>query len=95
VPLLSIHCFASETTIGSRLAQRAEKCKDISDGRWEIYVKQKPVQEPLTEFPSADCLELNTEAPLEQIALACEKFLRSRVEAVQGWRDGKTSPAVS
>jgi len=84
IPFFVIHCVASEGTIRKRLAQRAEMGKDVSDGRCEIYVEQRSAQQPFSEIPSVNCLELSTEAPLYQITGACERFLRSRIEQVRG-----------
>ncbi len=74
VRLFVIHCVASEETTKERLRQRALEEKDISDGRWEIYVRQAAAYQPLDDIPA---LELNTERPLEQLARASEEFLRS------------------
>ncbi len=84
VPLFVIHCFASEETIKERLARRAASEKDISDGRWEIYLEQKKL-EP-REGVSVDWLELNTDSPLDRLAGACERFLRSHIEHAQSER---------
>lgn len=80
VPLLLIHCFASEEIIKKRLDQRAAEGKDLSDGRWEIYVEQKAACQPVEEISSVPCLELETESPAEQLARASERFLRSQLE---------------
>ena len=79
VPLFLIHCVASEETTKNRLTQRALEGRDISDGRWEIYVEQAAAYEPLDDIPAAARLELNTELSLEQLAQTSERFLRSRV----------------
>jgi aminoglycoside phosphotransferase family enzyme/predicted kinase len=84
VPLLLIHCVASEETTKKRLARREAEGKDVSDGRWEIYSKQKAAYQLINELPLANCLELNTELPLEQLAQASERFLRARVG--QAWK---------
>jgi uncharacterized protein len=79
IPLAVIICFASEEATKARLDRRAAAGKDISDGRWEIYLEQKPAYEPLVEMPSGWFLEMNTERPLGEITRACERFLRSRL----------------
>jgi hypothetical protein len=79
-----IHCFASDGIIHQRLTQRAAQGTDISDGRWEIYFEQKRLYEPISEISSEACLELNTEASLDQLVRSCEKFLRSRVGPERG-----------
>jgi len=84
VPWSLIHCFASDGIIHQRLTQRAAQGTDISDGRWEIYFEQKRLYEPISEISSEACLELNTEASLDQLVRSCEKFLRSRVGPERG-----------
>jgi len=79
VQLFVILCVASEDTTRERLAQRTFDGKDLSDGRWEIYVQQAAAYQPLDDIPAAARLELNTEGPLEQLAHASEEFLRSRM----------------
>jgi aminoglycoside phosphotransferase family enzyme/predicted kinase len=79
VPLLSVHCFASEETTKKRLLHRAREGKDLSDGRWEIYLRQKKTYEPLAEFPPLSCLELDTEERAENLADKVEEFLRTRL----------------
>jgi hypothetical protein len=79
-----IHCFASDGIIHQRLNQRAAQGTDVSDGRWEIYFEQKRLYEPISEISSEACLELNTEASLDQLVRSCEKFLRSRVGPERG-----------
>ena len=79
VPIVLIHCVASDETTEKRLAQREAEGKDVSDGRWEIYSKQKAVYQPINELPLANRLKLNTELPREQLARVSEKFLRAQV----------------
>jgi aminoglycoside phosphotransferase family enzyme/predicted kinase len=78
VPLVLIYCVASDEVTEKRLAQREAEGKDVSDGRWEIYSKQKAAFEPIIELPLVNCLKLNTEAPLDELVRASEKFLRAR-----------------
>ena len=77
IPLLAIHCMVSEDITQERLAQRAGVGTDVSDGRWEIYVQQKDVFEALDDIPAAARLELDTDATLDTLVVACEKFLRT------------------
>ena len=79
VPLVVIHCVASDETTKRRLAEREAEGKDVSDGRWEIYLKQKTAFEPMSELPLVNCLKLNTQAPLDELARTSEKFLRAQV----------------
>jgi predicted kinase len=79
IPLLAIHCVVSDDITQERLAQRASAGKDVSDGRWEIYVQQKDAFQALDDIPAADRLELDTDATLDTLAVACEKFMRTRL----------------
>jgi uncharacterized protein len=79
IPLLAIHCAVSDDITQERLAQRASAGTDVSDGRWEIYVQQKDAFEALDDIPATDRLELDTDATLDTLAVACEKFLRKRL----------------
>lgn len=79
VPLFVVHCRASDAATAKRLAQRAAEGRDLSDGRWEIYVEQKANREPIGEISSDQTLELDTERPAGVLAVECEKFLRARL----------------
>jgi predicted kinase len=78
VPLFLIHCAVPEQVIKMRLAQSAESGNTPQD-RWNSYVEQKAACQPIRELPSGDCLNLNTEPPLDEVAAVCERFLRSRL----------------
>jgi predicted kinase len=79
VPLVVIHCRASEETVRTRLAQRAAEGRDLSDGRWEIYLEQRRVFEPIEEVSAAHYVRLDTDSPLESVARECEELLRIRL----------------
>jgi aminoglycoside phosphotransferase family enzyme/predicted kinase len=79
IPLVLIHCVASPETTKKRLAQREAEGQDVSDGRWEIYLKQKTEFQPINEVAPANCLKLNTELSREELTRASEKFLRARL----------------
>ncbi len=74
-----IHCSVDEQTIQTRLAAREAEGKDISDGRWEIYLEQRDAFEEIGELAADGRLELNTDAPVDLLITACEKFLRARL----------------
>jgi predicted kinase len=86
LPLVVIHCFTTEQTTRTRLAQRLADGTDISDGRWEIYVRQKETYEPLEEIPPAWGLELDTEGNIDELAGESLEFLRARIKR---WRNGR------
>ena len=79
IPLVLIHCVASDETTKKRLAQREAEGKDVSDGRWEVYLKQKTAYQPINEVAPTNCLKLDTELSPEELARASEKFLRGRL----------------
>lgn len=81
IPLLVLRCSTSDAATAQRLDRRAAEGKDISDGRWEIYVAQKAAYEPLDEIPARSRLELRTDAPVEKLVADAEAFLSSRLDS--------------
>jgi hypothetical protein len=79
VPLFVVQCRASDETTETRLAQRAAEGKDLSDGRWEIYLKQKSACEPMDELAETNRLVLDTEQPIKVLVMDCEKFFHARL----------------
>ena len=79
IPLLLIHCAAGEPTTRQRLAQRQAQGQDVSDGRWETFLRQKDAFEPFDEIDPSAKLELNTDEPLARLGDQCESFLRARL----------------
>ncbi len=79
IPLIVVHCSASEVTTENRVSLRAAQGNDISDAGWEVYVAQKASYEPIHELPPSSLIELRTEAPLEQLIDDSETFLRARL----------------
>jgi aminoglycoside phosphotransferase family enzyme/predicted kinase len=80
VPLVLIHCQSSEDLVRERLKRRAEEGRDLSDGRWEIYVKQKEAFEPVGEVSPENCRALDTAAPVEALVREAESFFLSRLK---------------
>jgi aminoglycoside phosphotransferase family enzyme/predicted kinase len=83
IPLFVIHCSASDETTRNRLSHRLAQHQEISDGRWEIYLQQKAVFEPLDELALGSRLEIDSELPLACSANLCEDFLRSRLRSIR------------
>jgi predicted kinase len=79
LPRLMIRCYASDEITKQRLDRRLSGGKDLSDGRWEIYLAQKAAVQPIEELPTNSCLELDTNPPAEQLVRASERFVRSRL----------------
>jgi hypothetical protein len=62
---LFILCSCSEAETKRRLAIRAEDPNAVSDGRWEIFVRQRETFVQPTELPPEILLRLNTEAEIK------------------------------
>jgi len=77
VPVALIYCWCAENIVRERLRRRAEENRDPSDGRWEIYLKQKTALEPIQEVSPQAYLTLDTEAPPEEVVRRLEKYLQS------------------
>lgn len=69
-----VYCHARASVTQKRLARRALEQRDVSDGNWDVYLKQKERFEPITE--SAPRLAVDTEAPVAVVCEAVERFLR-------------------
>jgi len=80
VPIFLLRCFATDELTHRRLAARAAEGRNVSDGRWEIYLNQKTAYEPLDEISSKQRLDLDTALPVEELGRAVEIFLRSRLK---------------
>ena len=75
-PLAVIQCQSAEDVVRERLGKRAAEGRDLSDGRWEIYLKQKTALEPFKEFSPSACLSLNTDADVSELCKKVEPFLQ-------------------
>ncbi len=74
--VLFVQCVAPDEVIKRRFEERARKTGEPSDGRWEIYVRQKEVFEPPTEIPERNLLVLETTRPVEELVrLVLERLL--------------------
>ncbi len=51
VPLFVMEITCSEEEVRRRLSNRLREADAISDGRWEIYLSQKEIREPLRGIP--------------------------------------------
>ena len=74
-PVYFILCQCSEIEMKRRMEKRAQDPAAISDGRWEIYLKQKKRFEPPDELAAAELIIINTEAPLKVLLDALDKKL--------------------
>lgn len=64
VRLIFVDCRCPEPVMKERMARRAEDPAAVSDGRWEIYLEQKRRFEPANELSPAECLTMETDAPV-------------------------------
>ncbi len=62
-----IFCSCSDRETRRRLSLRAKDPKAVSDGHWEIYIRQKETFEPPDELASEQLLQLETEAEPQQL----------------------------
>jgi predicted kinase len=83
IPLALIQCQCSEEIVQERLVRRAEEGRDLSDGRWGIYVQQKADLEPIQEISPERILILDTNGSPAQLVRRVERFLRHRLVAVK------------
>ena len=75
---LFILCACSDKEVTSRLDLRAKDPMAVSDGRWDIFVKQKKNFEFPDELGPNQFLHLDTEAAPEQLTSLLEHFLKNR-----------------
>ncbi len=67
VDLRFILCQCPETVIRERLEQRTRDPEAVSDGRWEIYLKQKEKFCPPAELPPEQLLIFSTFGPPDKL----------------------------
>jgi predicted kinase len=70
-----ILCQCSETEMKRRMDKRENDPASVSDGRWEIYLKQKKRFEPPTELTASELIIIDTKAPLEELLEELERKL--------------------
>ena len=76
--VLFVQCVAPDEVIRKRFEERARKTGEPSDGRWEIYVKQKELFDPPEELPPEELLLLETTRPVEELVDKVIKTLKSK-----------------
>jgi predicted kinase len=70
-----ILCTCSEDTVKSRLLKRQEKGASVSDGRWEIFLKQRENFAPVSSAVKAALIEINTETSVDQAVKMIDQAL--------------------
>lgn len=73
-----LECVCPEPVVQERLARREEEGRDVSDGRWEIFQRQKEVAEPITEVDPSCHLLVDTAQPLTKLLPEIVQRLTSR-----------------
>ncbi|HIJ79035.1 MAG: AAA family ATPase [Desulfobulbaceae bacterium] len=67
VNLCFVLCSCPELEMKRRMEQRALDPNAVSDGRWEIYLKQKERFEVPDELSGAEFIELSTDLPVNDL----------------------------
>jgi len=62
-----ILCQCPEELMKLRMEAREQDSAAVSDGRWEIYLKQKKRFEPPDELGAPELITIDTQAPLEEL----------------------------
>ena len=74
-PVYFILCQCPEAEMKRRMDLREKDPAAVSDGRWEIYLKQKKRFDPPNELSASELIILDTQAPLEELLDELEKKL--------------------
>jgi predicted kinase len=78
VPLYFILCQCPEPELQRRMDERAKDPNAVSDGRWEIYIKQRERFDPPHELSAGQSISLNTDKPPSQLLDECISLLEVR-----------------
>lgn len=70
-----ILCQCSETEMKRRMTVREKETAAVSDGRWEIYLKQKQRFEPPDEIPASELIVIDTDGPVHELLDQLERKL--------------------
>lgn len=77
-----VHCHCSDEVKRQRLARRSRDPEAVSDGRWEIYLRQRAKFQPPVELPASRLTVIDTAGPLPQLLEELE--LRMNTAAAAG-----------
>lgn len=75
VPLYFILCLCPEDEMKKRMEIRARDPKAVSDGRWEIYLKQKERYRPPDELPDGSLITIDTTDSVQNLLTTLETML--------------------
>jgi len=79
-----ILCSCSDDEVKRRLALRAKDPDAVSDGRWDIFIKQKESFEFPDELQSNQLIRLNTEGAPELLLGRLEQFVQTGLDNIPG-----------
>lgn len=75
VPCHFIFCDCSDRVKRERLDLRARDPRAVSDGRWEIYLRQREKFQPPSELAPEQLLNIDTDQPLSVLLATLERLL--------------------
>jgi len=75
LPLYFVLCLCPEEEMKKRMEIRARDPKAVSDGRWEIYLKQKERYRPPDELPEGSLITIDTTDSVENLLSTLETML--------------------
>ncbi len=78
--LLFVYCICPDEVVRERLALRAQDPSAVSDGRWDIHIKQKRDFVPPDELEDRQLVILETNRPLAVLLRGLEDAMRAREE---------------
>ncbi|MDA8164960.1 MAG: AAA family ATPase [Desulfobacteraceae bacterium] len=79
-PVYFVLCVCPEPVVRERLARRAVDPAAVSDGRWEVYLRQKERFELPTELEPDELVTIETAGPVEGTVVRLSAALR-KIEA--------------
>ena len=75
LPLYFVLCICPEEEMKQRMEIRARDPKAVSDGRWEIYLKQKERYQAPNELPAGSLITINTDETMDKLLPKLESLL--------------------
>ncbi|MBF8266791.1 MAG: putative kinase [Dehalococcoidia bacterium] len=73
----ALECIAPEAVVKERLERRLRREGETSDGRWETYLHQRDVFEPLEEVSENSRIVVDTSLPEEEVVFQAMKEIYS------------------
>lgn len=76
--VIFVLCRCEEVVVKQRLEQRAADPTAVSDGRWEIYLKQRKTFSPPEELAEEQLLTIETNSPVDALISILDEALERR-----------------